>query len=196
MFNTTETSEPAVNVSRTSRGYAPLFEIHEHWAPSDRVEITSLKSAKQMLQIGAVFINKPQIWVLNNYILAWNTRIQCRQALAVAVRHVWCRHVLGTYREETKQPRRPIAGLPLLEFSPPWESRSDIYTCPAYCFIVPQTVFLFCFFIQFNSIQDYLWYNRCKATSEVNFNFSLSAISIFLSLGSSFHWTPSHPYHE
>ncbi len=25
-------------------------------------------------QIGSVFINKPQIWVLNNYILAWKTR--------------------------------------------------------------------------------------------------------------------------
>ncbi len=24
-------------------------------------------------QIGAIFINKPQIWVLNNYILAWKT---------------------------------------------------------------------------------------------------------------------------
>ncbi len=25
-------------------------------------------------QIGSVFINKPQIWVLNNYILTWKTR--------------------------------------------------------------------------------------------------------------------------
>ncbi len=28
-LTTTETSEPAVNVRRTSRGYAPLFGIHE-----------------------------------------------------------------------------------------------------------------------------------------------------------------------
>ncbi len=30
----TETSEHAVNVRRTSRGYAPLFGIHEQWAPA------------------------------------------------------------------------------------------------------------------------------------------------------------------
>ncbi len=99
----------------------------------DRVELTSPKSAKH---IGAVFINKPQIWVLNNYILSWNTRVQWRQALAVAVRHVWCRL---RYREETEQPRRPIAGLPLLEFSPALGSWSDIYTCPTSCLIVTQT---------------------------------------------------------
>ncbi len=52
----------------------------------DRVELTSSKSAKH---IGAVFINKLQIWVLNGYILSWNTCVQWRQALAVAVRHVW-----------------------------------------------------------------------------------------------------------
>ncbi len=55
---TTETSEPAVNVRRTSRGYAPLFGIHEHLAPGDHVELTSPKSVKH---IGAVFINKPHI---------------------------------------------------------------------------------------------------------------------------------------
>ncbi len=38
--------------------------------------------------------------------------------------------VLLTYREETKQPRRPITGLPLLEFSPALESWSDIYMEP------------------------------------------------------------------
>ncbi len=79
-WTTTESSDPAVNVRRTSRGYAPLFGIHERWAPGDRVELTSPKSAKH---IGAVFINKPQIWVLNGYILSWNTRVHWRQALAV-----------------------------------------------------------------------------------------------------------------
>ncbi len=29
-LSTTDTSEPAANVRRTSRGYAPLFGIHEH----------------------------------------------------------------------------------------------------------------------------------------------------------------------
>ncbi len=47
--------------------------------------------------------------------------------------------VLLTYREETKQPRRPIAGLPLLAFSPALESWSDIYTGPTSCLIIPQT---------------------------------------------------------
>ncbi len=46
--------------------------------------------------------------------------------------------VLLTYREQTKQPRRPIADLPLLEFSPALESWSDIYMGPISCLIVPQ----------------------------------------------------------
>ncbi len=29
------------------------------------------KSTEKRYQIDAIFINKPQIWVLNNYILAW-----------------------------------------------------------------------------------------------------------------------------
>ncbi len=55
------------------------------------------------------------------------------------LRRVWCRL---RYREEPKQPRRPIAGLPLLEFSPALESWSDIYTGPTSCHIVPS---LLCF---------------------------------------------------
>ncbi len=82
--------------------------------------------------------------------------------------------VLLTYREETKQPRRPIAGLPLLEFSPALESWSHIYTGSTSCLIVPQTFSSFVF---------------------------LSAISIFLSLlGSAnvspVHWMLSPPHHE
>ncbi len=46
--------------------------------------------------------------------------------------------VLLTYREEPKQPRRLIAGLPLLEFSPALESWSNIYTGPTSCLIIPQ----------------------------------------------------------
>ncbi len=76
--------------------------------------------------------------------------------------------VLLAYREETKQPRRLIASLPLLEFSPALESWSDIYTCPTSCLVVPQ---------MFSSV-------------------ILSAISIFRSLGSAVHWTLSPPYHE
>ncbi len=41
-----------------------------------------------------------------------------------------CRQVLLTYQEEPKQPRRHIAGLPLLELSPALESWSNIYTGP------------------------------------------------------------------
>ncbi len=55
--------------------------------------------------------------------------------------------VLLSYREETKQPRRPIAGLPLLEFSQALESWSDIYGS----YFLPYRsadVFLFCFFIR------------------------------------------------
>ncbi len=66
-------------------------------------------------------------------------RVQCRQTSGVDT-------VLLTYREEPKQPRCTIAGLPLLESSPVLESSSDIYTGPTSCLIVPQT-FSSCFFI-------------------------------------------------
>ncbi len=60
--------------------------------------------------------------------MIFNVRIiassQCRQTLAVAARRdaSGVDTVLLTYREEPKQPRRPIAGLLLLEFSPALES--------------------------------------------------------------------------
>ncbi len=54
--------------------------------------------------------------------------------------------MLLAFREETKQPRRPIAGLLLLEFSPALEIWSDIYTCPISCLIVPQTFSSFVFY--------------------------------------------------
>ncbi len=88
--------------------------------------------------IGAVFINKPQIWVLNNYILAWNTRIQCRQALAVAVQHVWCRHGVTHLSRINKatsaSDHRPSA--PWVLSSAGKLIRSDIYTCPTLYLIV------------------------------------------------------------
>ncbi len=59
-LTTTETSEPAANVRRTSRGEATLVRIHEHWPSADRVELTSPKSAK-CLFYKIVFLNKPQI---------------------------------------------------------------------------------------------------------------------------------------
>ncbi len=62
---TTETSEPAANDGRTSRAEGCSRRIHEHWAPGDHL-------ALHIYQIDAIFINKPQIWVLN-YILAWKT---------------------------------------------------------------------------------------------------------------------------
>ncbi len=49
-LTTTETSEPAADVRRTIRGYAPLVGIHEHWAPGDRVELTAPKSAKHIFK--------------------------------------------------------------------------------------------------------------------------------------------------
>ncbi len=70
--------------------------------------------------------------------------VQCRQTLAVARGVSGVDTVLLTYREETKQPRHPIADLPLLEFSPALESWFNIYTGPTSCLIVPQT---FSFFI-------------------------------------------------
>ncbi len=75
-------------------------------------------------------------------------RVQFRQTLAVAARcgASGVDTVLLTYREETKQPRRPIAGLPLLEFSPALESWSDIYTGPTSCLIILQTFSSFVFY--------------------------------------------------
>ncbi len=49
-LTTTETSEPVVNVRRTNRGYAPLFGIHELWAPGDLMELTSTKLAKHIFK--------------------------------------------------------------------------------------------------------------------------------------------------
>ncbi len=49
-YTTTDTSEPATNFRRTSRGYAPLVGIHEHWAPGDRVPLMSPKSAKHIFK--------------------------------------------------------------------------------------------------------------------------------------------------
>ncbi len=55
--------------------------------------------------------------------------------------------VLLTYREETKQPQCPIAGLPLLEFSPALESWSDpIFTRPTSCLIIPEKFSSFVFY--------------------------------------------------
>ncbi len=89
-------SEGLAEVMLLSSGYMSIER------PSDRMELTSLKSAKHILQIGAVFINKPQIWVLNNYILAWNTCVQCRQAYLLQALHLGVDAVLLTYWEETK----------------------------------------------------------------------------------------------
>ncbi len=56
---------------------------------------------------------KPQIWVLNDYILPWNTRVQCRQTLAVVVRRVRFRHDVTRLSERNKatsaSDRRPSA---------------------------------------------------------------------------------------
>ncbi len=167
-LTTTETSEPVANVRRTCRGYAPLFGIHEHWARWLRgAHVSEIGEAH--FQIGAVFINKPQIWVLNNYILAWNTHVQCRQTLAAVAWHVRYRygvtHLSGRNKATSASDRRPSA---------PWVLSSAgkliRYLHRSYFLPYPSAdIFLFCF---------------------------LSAISIFLSLGSAVHWTFSPPYHE
>ncbi len=66
---TTETSEPAASVGRTSRAKAALCG----YMSTERLMITwSSVIGIANFQIGAIFINKPQIWILN-YILAWKT---------------------------------------------------------------------------------------------------------------------------
>ncbi len=82
---------------------------------------------KAHFQLGAVFINKQQIWVLNDYILAWNSnkRVQCRNQSNLCVRS---------------------QALLLLVFSPALESWSDIYTGPTSCLILPQMFFSFVFY--------------------------------------------------
>ncbi len=118
---------------------------------SGYMSIKRPKIGEAHFQIGAVFINKLQICILNNYILTWNTHVQCKQALAVAAQHIWCRNCVTHLLRRTQAFRSlrslqhwkadPIRYLHVLYFLP-YRSAD---------------VFLFCF---------------------------LSAISIFLSLGS------------
>ncbi len=63
---TTETSEPAANVRRTSQTKAAIGG----YTSTERTLIaSSAEISLAQFQIGAIFINKLQIWVLNNYIL-------------------------------------------------------------------------------------------------------------------------------
>ncbi len=122
-------SEGLAEVMLLSSGYMSIERPLITW--SSRLQI-----CKAHFQIGAVFINKLQIWVLNNYII-----FSCCGTSGVDT-------VLLTYREETKQPRRPVAGLPQLEFSPALESWSDsIFTrvlllALSFCRRFPLFVFL------------------------------------------------------
>ncbi len=139
-LTTTETSEPAVNVRRTSWGYAPLFGIHEHWAHVSEI-------GEAHFQIGAVFINNVADLSFNNYILAWNTRVQCRQALAVAARHVWCRHGVTHISRRNKatsaSDRRPSAPWVLLQR---WKPDPIRYLHVSYFLPYRSAdIFLFCF---------------------------------------------------
>ncbi len=99
-------------------------------------------------QIGAVFINKLQILVLNNYILTWNTCFQWRQALSVVAQHVWFRHSVTHLPRKNKATsasnHRPSA--PWVLPSAGKLIRSDICTCPTSCLIVPQTFSSFVFY--------------------------------------------------
>ncbi len=86
-----------------------------------------LKSLKQThpypKRVSTLFLRMPHTYV-QQWLFLWNK----------------AKPMLLTYWEETKQPRRPIAVLPLLEFSPALESWSDIYTSPSSCLIVTPIV--------------------------------------------------------
>ncbi len=110
--------------------------------------------------------------ILNDF--QWSLyRVQCRQTLAVAARHIRCRHgvthLLRRNKATSASDCRPSA---------PWvlSSAGKLIRCLHGSYFLPYRsadVFLFCF---------------------------LSAISIFLSLGSAnvhpVHWTLSPPHHE
>ncbi len=55
------------------------------WSFATSVAGTMVLNAEMLF----IVINKPQILVSNNYILAWNTCVQCRQVLAVAAQHIY-----------------------------------------------------------------------------------------------------------
>ncbi len=66
--------------------------------------------------------------------------------------------VILTYREDTKQPRRPIADLPLLEFFPALESWFDIYIFPhsiLYCYF--EYMMYLCPSLQMSTIEQGWW---------------------------------------
>ncbi len=100
-----------------------------------------------------------RIWVLNNYILACNTHVQCMQALAVGTsgaQHVWCRHgvthLSGRNKATSGSDHRPSHSLSSLHR---WKADPMWYLHRSY-FLPYRSADVFCF---------------------------LSTISIFLSLG-------------
>ncbi len=108
-----------------------------------------LRNRRNTFSNNAVFINKPQIWVLNNYILAWNTRVQCRQTLAVAARHVRCRHGVNVThlsrrnKATSASDRRPFRSLSSLQR---WKADPIQYLHMSYFLPYRSAdVFLFCF---------------------------------------------------
>ncbi len=134
-------------------------------------------------------------WHTSNYFQRWLYRVQCRQTLAVAVRvptrgsiSVWQSIASDvdtlSYREETKQHRRPIAGLPLLEFSPAPESWFDIYTGPTSCLIVPQTFPSFVFIC-------HLYPSVTRLFTECSLLHITSRHAPYCWLATSFFWYPA-----
>ncbi len=133
IFEITKTNTPL-----PQKGLAPILIAppHTYIAYATQAMISSDKSPTENCCPRSIYDVLTQI---SNDFQRSLYRVQCRQATSGVDT------VLLTYREEPKQPQRPIAGLPLLEFSPALEIWSDIYTSPTSCLIVPQTFSSFVF---------------------------------------------------
>ncbi len=94
--------------------------VSDFWYPMLIFEITKTNTPLTLPQkVSPYLIAPPHTYIRQRLVLSNKTKPK-----------------LLTYREETKQPLRPIAGLPLLQFSPALESWSHIYTSPTSCFII------------------------------------------------------------
>ncbi len=64
-----------------------FFSLSTRWLPGAHIS----EIGKAHFQIGAVFINKLQIWVLNNYILTWNTLKTTFHDTITVIFWKWCK---------------------------------------------------------------------------------------------------------
>ncbi len=127
---------------------------------------TARKSLTEKLLLHSVYYVLTQI---SNDFQRSHYRIQCRQTLAVAAQHVWCRHGVTHLSRRNKATLASDHRLSrYLSSLQRWKA-VPIFT---------RVLRLALFFADFSS------------------SVFLSAISIFLSLGSAVHWMLSPPYHE